>query len=168
MIRNWLRQLVRTDTEATAALLRVTLGVVILAHGAQKLFGWFGGYGFENTMAYFTEGMGLPTVLAAGIILAESLGAVALIAGAGGRLAALAIGGIMLGAVVTVHAEHGFFMNWFGAQAGEGFEYHLLALGLAGGVVLKGSGAWSVDAWLAKRLEGETTERQPAATPVAA
>jgi putative oxidoreductase len=146
-----LQRLVKTDGERTQAFLRVVLGVVMLPHGLQKLFGWFGGYGFENTMGYLTEGMGLPWVLALLVILAESLGALALIAGAGGRLAALGIAAVMVGAVLTSHLSYGFFMNWGGGQAGEGFEYHLLALALAGGVVVRGSGAWSVDRWLARR-----------------
>ncbi len=65
--------------------------------------------------------------------------------GAGTRLAAAGIGAVMLGAIATVHAEHGFFMNWFGNQKGEGFEYHLLALAMAFALIVRGGGKASID-----------------------
>ncbi|MGH7338267.1 MAG: DoxX family protein, partial [Myxococcota bacterium] len=118
---------------------------VMLPHGAQKLLGWFGGYGFEGTMGYFTGTVGLPAAVALLVILAESLGALALIVGFAGRFMALGIAAVMTGAIVTAHAANGFFMNWTGAQAGEGFEFHLLAIALALVVALRGSGALSID-----------------------
>jgi putative oxidoreductase len=144
-------KLFSTTDNAGLTLIRVVLGAVILPHGLQKTFGLFGGYGWEGTMGFFTGQMGIPAVLAALAIIAESLGAVALMAGFLGRVAALGIIGVMIGAVTTVHANVGFFMNWNGTQAGEGFEYHLLAVAMGALIVWKGSGAYSVDRVIAAR-----------------
>ena len=131
----------------------MALGAVIFPHGAQKLLGWFGGAGLEPTLAFFSDALGIPAALGVLIVLAEFFGGLALIVGAFSRVAAGAIGTIMVGAVLMVHAQNGFFMNWFGAQQGEGFEYHLLALGLAAAVVVAGSGALSLDRVMAQRLD---------------
>ena len=138
-------RLIATKGDWTATVLRLTLGAVMLPHGAQKLLGWFGGFGLSGTMGFFTETMGMPAILAFAVIVVEFVSGLALIVGAGSRLAALGIGAIMIGSVATVHAPNGFFMNWMGSQAGEGFEYHLLAFAIALAVFIKGSGALSVD-----------------------
>ncbi|MCM2256757.1 MAG: DoxX family protein [Vicinamibacteria bacterium] len=143
--------LLATDADWSATAARVALGAVMLPHGAQKLLGWFGGHGFQGTMGFLTSQVGLPAPLALLIILLESVGAVALVAGVAGRAMAAGIAAIMVGAVATVHYAHGFFMNWGGTQAGEGFEYHILAIGLALVVMLRGSGAGSVDRLLVGR-----------------
>jgi putative oxidoreductase len=140
-----LSRLVATEGDAGAAIARVTLGAVMLPHGLQKLVGAFGGPGFGATMAWLTGDVGAPYPLALLAVLAESLGPFALLAGLLGRVAACGIAGVMVGAVVTTHLPHGFFMDWEGARAGEGFEYHLLALGLAAVVAVRGSGALSLD-----------------------
>ena len=132
-------------------LARVTLGVVMFPHGAQKVLGWFGGYGLSGTLEAFTTKMGIPAPLALCAIAAEFLGAIALVLGLGGRVAALSIG-ITMAVAATMQAGNGFFMNWYGKQSGEGFEYHLLAIGLAAVLVLRGSGAFSLDRMLAARL----------------
>jgi putative oxidoreductase len=149
-----LHALVRTDDDVASFVLRLTLGLAMLPHGAQKLLGWFGGYGFAGTMEYFTGAAGLPYVVALLVIVAEFFGALGLVTGLFGRVAALGIGAVMTGAILTVHLPHGFFMNWTGQQAGEGFEYHLLALGIALALVVKGSGALSLDRWLTRRARG--------------
>lgn len=141
----WLLPVVRTDAGTGALIARLALGAVMLPHGAQKLLGWFGGYGFTGTMGFLTRDAGLPWIVALTVILAESLGSLALLLGLFGRAGALGISAVMIGAVATVHAPNGFFMNWFGNQKGEGFEYHLLALGLAAVVLVRGSGAFSLD-----------------------
>ncbi len=133
-------KLINTDDDMTSLILRIMLGVVFLPHGAQKLLGWFGGYGFSGTMGFFTDTMGIPAVFAFLAIMAESLGAVALIAGFLTRIAAFGIGSVMTVAVFMVHLPHGFFMNWFGNQKGEGFEYHILAITIALVLVFKGGG----------------------------
>jgi putative oxidoreductase len=140
------------DTNASRILLlqRIVLGIVVLPHGMQKLFGWFGGFGFAGTMSFFTDTLGVPAPAGFLVILSDSLGALALILGAGTRLAAFGTAATMLGAILLWHAPNGFFMNWGGTQAGEGFEFHLLALALAIPLILKGAGAWSVDRLLAR------------------
>jgi putative oxidoreductase len=149
--RTWLRALLATTASAAPLILRVTLAVVMFPHGAQKLLGWFGGHGFAATMSSFTEGMGLPWIVALAVILIESLGSIALLLGFATRVMAAGIGAVMIGAIVTVHAQHGFFMNWSGAQQGHGFEYHLLVLGIVGALLITGGGRASLDAPLARR-----------------
>jgi putative oxidoreductase len=144
-------KLIETDRNDWAALIaRLALGLVILPHGMQKLLGLFGGYGFWPTVGFFT-GMGVPAPVAVLIILGESFGALFLVLGLISRVSAAGISLIMLGAVFLVHLPNGFFMNWFGAQKGEGFEYHILALGLALIVLLRGGGKWSLDSLIGGR-----------------
>src|SRR5229473_2524695 len=112
-----IKRFLRTDNDPAALIMRLALGLVMFAHGTQKVLGWWGGYGAAATIQGFSK-MGLPpfiTVL------------------------------VMLAALVMVHANVGFFMNWAGTQKGEGFEYHLLALGLSIALLIKGGGALSVD-----------------------
>jgi len=125
-------------------ILRITLAVVIFPHGAQKVLGWFGGHGFKGTMKYFTDS-GIPAVFALLAIAAEFLGSLGLAVGLLTRVAAFGIACVMVVAIVTVHWQHGFFMNWYGNQKGEGFEYHLLVLGIAITLITVGAGAWSLD-----------------------
>lgn len=151
--------LFKTDTQnSLLTLQRAVLGAVMLPHGAQKLLGWFGGYGFDGTMKFFTDTMHVPAPLALLAILAESFGALLLIAGLGTRLAALGISAVMLGAVLTTHRQVGFFMNWFGNQSGEGYEYHLLALGLSVSLLIAGGGRFAVDTWLRAKLQAPRSE----------
>jgi putative oxidoreductase len=144
-----LHALLSTTPDPVVALARIVLGLVILPHGLQKLLGWFGGGGVRGTLAGFAS-MGIPAPLASLAIAAESLGAVALILGLYGRIAALGIAVVMAVAALRVHRPHGFFMNWYGQSKGEGFEFHLLALALALAVIWRGSGAASLDLWLTR------------------
>ena len=139
-----LRILVTSD-DFVATLSRFVLALVMFPHGAQKVLGWFGGYGFSGTMQYFTQQMGIPAVLAFLAIAVEFLGPLALVLGLAGRVAAAGIVVNMAVAAWMVHLPNGFFMNWFVNQKGEGFEDHLLAIALALVVVIRGSGAWSLD-----------------------
>jgi putative oxidoreductase len=131
-------------------LVRITLGVVVGGHGVQKLLGWFGGFGYAGTMQFFTEVIGLPALLAFLIIVAETLGMVALISGFMTRLISASLIIIMAGAIITTHAQNGFFMNWLGSQAGEGFEFHLLVIALALVTLINGAGAYALDRLLFK------------------
>ncbi len=133
-------------------VLRVMLGIVIFPHGAQKIFGWFGGYGFAGTMANFTDRMHIPWFFALLAILAESLGSWGLIIGFLTRIAAFGVLCNMMVAILLVHLPNGFFMNWGGKQKGEGFEYHLLALGICIALMIAGGGKGSVDRAIAKHL----------------
>lgn len=139
------RKLLATSNDWTLTLLRLALGVIFFAHGAQKTLGWFGGYGFTGTMGFFTQTMHIPAPLAFLAICAEFLGGIGLILGVLGRLAAFGIAFNMVVAILLVHAQFGLFMNWSGQQKGEGFEYHLLAIAIAVVVMARGSGAFSVD-----------------------
>lgn len=132
---------------------RLALAAVIFPHGAQKVLGWFGGYGFTGTMGFFTQQMGIPAPLAVLAIAAEFLGPIALVSGLLSRVAAFGIMVTMAVAALTVHLPNGFFMNWFGAQKGEGIEFFVLAVGLALAVVINGAGALSFDRLLAKQVE---------------
>ncbi len=146
-----LNALFRTDRDASSLILRVVLGAVFFPHGAQKVLGWFGGHGLAGTLDFFTQSMGMPLIVAALVIAAEFLGALGLITGLLTRLAAFGICCVMTGAIFLVHLKNGFFMNWFGNQAGEGFEYHLLAIAIAIALMFKGGGRWSLDRLIARR-----------------
>lgn len=117
----------------------------MLPHGAQKLFGWFGGYGFSATMDFFTKSMKLPWIISVLVILIEFLGSAGLILGFVSRVWAFLLIIVMSGAIYTTNMKNGFFMNWFGNQSGEGYEYHLLVIGMCIAIVLTGSGKYSID-----------------------
>ena len=147
-----LNTLFNTDSSDNAALIaRVFVGLVILPHGLQKLFGMFGGYGFSATLEFFSGSMGIPVPIGFLIIMGESVGAVFLIIGLLSRISGAGLLIIMIGAIFMGHFQHGFFMNWFGNQQGEGFEYHLLVIGLSLIVILNGGGRWSLDGMLFKK-----------------
>ena len=140
-----IKKLLGTDGNLSGTILRVLLGSVMLPHGLQKVLGLFGGAGLKPTLDMFQTAFHIPVYLALAAILAESLGALALIAGFCTRIAAVAIAVDMGVAVYLVHWKNGFFMNWMGNQRGEGFEYHLLAIAVALALVIRGGGRWSVD-----------------------
>jgi putative oxidoreductase len=144
-----MKRLLGTSNDVALTSLRLVLGVVFFAHGAQKMLGWFGGYGFHGTMGFFAH-LGIPAPVAFLIICTEFFGGLGLIVGLLTRIAALGIGGLMIGAIFMVHLPNGFFMNWAGTQKGEGIEYHLLVLAMAATLLLRGAGAFSVDRAIAK------------------
>src|SRR5580704_10139228 len=125
-----LRDLLSTPADLSLTLLRLALGIVMFPHGLQKTLGWFGGPGFHAMMAGFTHG-GIPVVFAFLAICAEFLGGLGLIVGLLSRVAAFGILCVMLVAVYKVNFQFGLFMNWAGNQKGEGFEFHILAMGIA-------------------------------------
>ena len=144
-----LKKLMATNNDVAFTIVRVVLGIVFLAHGCQKMLGWFGGFGFHATMGFFTH-MGMPAPLAFLIICTEFFGGLGLVLGLLTRIPALGIAGLMIGAIFMVHLQNGFFMNWMGTQKGEGFEFHLLAIGMAAAILLRGAGAFSLDRALSK------------------
>jgi putative oxidoreductase len=140
-----LKKLFQTEDDTAVLILRVLLGVVFFPHGMQKLLGWFGGYGFAGTMDMFTTKLAIPAVFAFLAIMAEGLGSLGLITGFLTRVAAFGITINMIVAVYLMHWQNGLFMNWFGNQKGEGFEYHLLVIAMGIALMIKGGGKWSVD-----------------------
>jgi putative oxidoreductase len=146
-----IRLLFKTNSSFGPLVARLVLGFVMLPHGAQKVFGWFGGHGFTGTMNFFTGMMHIPVLFAFLAIVAEFAGSLGLIAGLLSRVAAFGIASVMLVAIITVHGANGFFMNWMGNQKGEGFEYHILAIGLALVVMIQGAGKASLDGLIASR-----------------
>jgi len=138
------QKLLHTPNDLALAFARIILGIVFFAHGAQKMLGWFGGFGFSGTVDAFDK-MGMPAPLAYFIIFVEFFGALIMIFGLLSRLGGLGITALMLGAIFTVHMRNGFYMNWFGNQKGEGFEFHLLVIALAVLILIRGAGAFSLD-----------------------
>jgi putative oxidoreductase len=140
-----IRKLTPTDNDVATTVLRLVLGVIFFAHGAQKMLAWFGGYGFTGTMGFFTGVMHIPAVLAFLAIAAEFFGGIGLILGLFTRVAAFGVLCNMIVAIAMVNGRFGFWMNWTGTQKGEGFEYHLLLIAASAFLIIRGAGAASVD-----------------------
>lgn len=151
-------RLLSTTSDPAALIARVALAVVIFPHGAQKTLGWFGGGGFQVTMHGFAS-LGIPAPLAFLAIIAEFPGTLGLFLGCLTRVAALGVFCNMVVAALLVSWPNGFFMNWYGTQQGEGYEFHILAAALALVCVIRGGGKWSVDRWVVGRSDGQATGR---------
>ncbi len=158
-----MKALFKTNGEISPLILRVLLAVVMFPHGAQKALGWFGGFGFDGSMKFFTETMHIPAPLALLAIAAEFLGPLALALGLFSRVAAFGIGTTISVAALTVALPNGFFMNWFGNQKGEGFEYHILMAAIALAVLIQGGGKWALDSLAYRKLAaGDAGSAAPA------
>ena len=144
-----------TDGDWVVTIVRIVLGVVFFAHGAQKALGWFGGAGLQSTVRVFREQLRIPAPLALLSVAAEFLGGLGLIVGLLSRIAALGIAVVMIVALVAVHGKFGFFMNWYGEKQGHGIEYHILVLALALAVIIKGAGAFSLDQVLYQHISDQ-------------
>ena len=155
-----LREVCATDNSTATAILRLVLGLVFFAHGAQKMFGWFGGLGFSGTMGFFTGTIHILAPFALLAIAAEFFGGLGLLLGFLTRVAALGIAVAMLVAIVTVNSAFGFFMNWYGTQKGEGFEYHVLVLAMTAFLMIRGAGAFSLDRVLSVAEPSRTAQRR--------
>jgi putative oxidoreductase len=134
-----------TNNDWTGLVTRLTIGLILFPHGAQKVLGWFGGFGFTGTMGFFTSTMHLPWIIAFLVIVIEFAGAISLIVGFASRLWSIAMIILFIGIIFTSHIDYGFFMNWFGNQKGEGYEYALLIIGISIATLINGSGKFSVD-----------------------
>ena len=145
------QKILSTNNDWTGLITRLTIGLILLPHGAQKMLGIFGGYGFNGTMGFFTGTLHLPWLIGFLVIIIEFIGSVALVAGIGSRVWSAAIIILMIGIIFTSHIDNGFFMNWFGNQKGEGFEYHLLVIGLSLATLVNGSGKFSLDGLISKK-----------------
>jgi putative oxidoreductase len=146
-----MKKLLATVNDNTLTFMRLILGVVFFLHGSQKLLGWFGGFGFSGTMNFFTSMLHIPAPFAVLAICAEFFGGLGLILGLLARVAAFGIAMNMVVAILLVHFANGPFMNWYGNQKGEGYEFHLLALALAITIIIRGAGAFSVDGAIAAK-----------------
>lgn len=145
------KKIVSTGNSAAGFFLRLALGIVMLAHGSQQTLGWFGGNGFSGTMKYYHGFYHIPLIISLTGILSISIGAVLLIIGLWGRIMAFLQGIFLLAAMLFVHVSNGFFMNWAGTRHGEGFEFHILGIGIAIAIIFYGSGWLSVDRLLTRR-----------------
>jgi len=146
-----MKKVFQTNSDWAGLFLRLSIGIVIFPHGAQKLLGWFGGYGFNGTMQFFTSTIGLPWIVGFFVIMLEFFGSLLLIAGLGSRILSLAFILLGIGIIFTSHIQYGFFINWFGTQKGEGYEYFLLLVGMSVALLFNGSGKLSADRLLFKR-----------------
>ena len=142
----------QTSDSITPTIIRFVLGSVLWAHGSQKLLGWFGGYGFEGTMGFFTSTVGLPWIVGFLVIVIEFFGSILLIFGLAARFWGAAIAILMLGVALTSHIQNGFFINWLGNQKGEGIEYFLLAIAMSVSIAINGAGRFSLDRSISRRL----------------
>jgi len=147
------KKIFQTTDNAAATVIRIVLGLVLFPHGAQKLLGWFGGFGFKGTMGFFTETVHLPWIIGFGVIMIEFFGSLMLIAGIASRFIALLVIVNFIGIIFTSHIANGFFINWLGNQKGEGYEYHLLVIGMAASLLFSGAGKLAVDRILLKSPE---------------
>lgn len=137
--------LFKTNNDWAGVVARLTIGLIVFPHGAQKMLGAFGGYGFSGTMSFFTDTLHLPWIIGFFVIIIEFFGSLSLIAGFASRLWSALTVILFIGIIVTSHLDNGFFMNWFGNQKGEGYEFHLLVIGLALTTLINGSGKYSID-----------------------
>ncbi len=137
--------LFNTNNDWTGLITRLTLGLILFPHGAQKMLGMFGGYGFSGTMGFFTGTLHLPWIIGFLVIIIEFVGALSLMVGFASRIWSALTIVLFIGIIFTSHIDNGFFMNWFGNQKGEGYEYHLLFIGLALATLINGSGRYSID-----------------------
>ena len=148
---NLKNKLLHTHDTWSLTIVRAMLGLVIWPHGAQKLLAWFGGHGPAGFVGAFEKITGLPGFLAWLVIIIEFVGAICLIIGFWTRFWAFSVLCLFIGIILIVHLPYGFFMNWGGNQAGEGFEFHLLVIGMAWALVVGGAGRLSVDSTMLER-----------------
>jgi putative oxidoreductase len=156
------RNIIRTADDKVLTLLRLVLAIVVFPHGAQKMFGWFGGFGFTGTMGFLTQQMHIPAPLALLVFAAEFFAPIGLFFGFLGRIAAVGIAIDFTAVALKAHLQNGFFMNWGGQPRGEGVEFFILAVGIAIAIAVRGSGAVSIDR-LIVRDTSTTTTLPPAA-----
>ena len=151
-----LNKFLRTEDDIKFFILRITAGFVVLAHGVQKLFGWFGGHGVSSTIDAFGQWFGFPAFITVLVILADAIGSFFLILGLFTRFMAASVSAVMIGAIIFVHGRWGFYMNWYSEQRGEGFEFHLLVLAITVVLVIAGGGKWSLDRIILEKIENKS------------
>ncbi len=149
-----LKGFIQTEDDIKFFILRFTVGFIVLAHGFQKLFGWFGGHGLSSTIEAFAQWFGFPAFITFLVVMSDSFGAFFLILGFLTRFMAASISMVMVGAIIFVHGRWGFYMNWYSEQRGEGFEFHLLILAICVVLIIAGGGKWSADKLIYNKLIG--------------
>ncbi len=142
-----MKKILATDTSVAALALRVPVGIIFAAHGAQKLFGWFGGYGLTGTAGWL-ESIGLAPGLLMALLAggAEFFGGLALILGLLTRPAAFALSIAMVVAIFSVHFSNGLFIS------NNGYEFGLALLAASLSLLASGGGKAAVDSWLANKF----------------
>lgn len=135
------------NSDVGILVIRLAVGLTILVHGSQKALGLFGGQGFSATMSVFESKMGIPAIFAFLAIVAEFFGSLGVVFGFLTRLSALGVSIVMLVAM-KISLPNGFFMNWYGAQKGEGIEYFIPVLGVLLALMITGGGELSLDSLL--------------------
>lgn len=150
-----LKQIFTSDQSWSQSVIRMTLGIVIFPHGAQKLLGWFGGPGFSGAVDHLMVDFGLSWIISVLVILIEFLAPLLLLTGLFTRISACLMLILFVGIIFTAHVGDGFFMNWFGQlPAGrEGFEYHLLVLAMSSALIIGGGGKYALDNQLLQLLD---------------
>ena len=142
-----IQQLLYTEADYVTCFLRLIAGIIIFPYGMQKLLGWFkdfgGGVGIKASLEKFRE-KNIPLFFAWLVIIGQSFGSIALIIGFSGRVAAAGNFIIFAGALVN-HLPDGWVMNWTGRKRGEGIEYFIMLLAILLVIIIKGSGAFSID-----------------------
>ncbi|MBO9203049.1 MULTISPECIES: DoxX family protein [Niastella] len=153
MYKDLINSIIATDDSLIGFILRITLGIVLFPHTTQKMFGWFNGPGLAGEMSFMTTQAGLSVFTAIVAITIECLGTFMLLTGTATRIASAGIFGLFVGMIATWHYRNGFFMNWFGKlpSGKEGFEYHLLVLGMCIAIFIAGGGRYSIDKWITGR-----------------
>jgi putative oxidoreductase len=139
-------EILGTFPSRSLLIIRLALGVIFFAHGAQKLFGWFGGPGLRATIDSFRQSLGIPPAATTIGAIIECFGGLAMIFGFLVRPTALGLIVVMLVAIAKVHWTHGFFLNWsLEPGKGHGFEMNLALIAMALAVLVGGAGALSID-----------------------
>lgn len=145
------KSILKTDNSISPLFIRLALGAVMFAHGSQKVLGWFGGAGFEKTINIFSTQLHFPFWMTLLLMFTEFFGSLGLMFGFLTRPSALGIGAAMAACAYMNHLKNGFFMNWFGQQKGEGFEFHVLVVGICLALLFKGGGLISIDRLFSKK-----------------
>lgn len=147
MNKQFLQHIFTSNNSVSSLVLRIPVGIILSAHGAQKLFAWFGGYGLEGT-GQWMESIGLAPGFLMALLAgsAEFFGGIALIIGLLTRPAALVSAFTMVIAIFSVHAANGLFMS------NNGYEFALALLAATAALVIQGGGKYSIDSLISDRL----------------
>lgn len=146
------QKIINTKDDISPFVIRVTLGIVMFAHGSQKMLGWFSDHGATWTVEMWQKWWGFPPAITWAVIFGEFFGPIFMVFGFCTRIMACITTAIMIGAMYFVTFKWGFYMNWYTESTrGEGYEYHILVLGICLALFIKGSGKYSIDRALMKR-----------------